>query len=124
MRKYLEYAWPVIGLAAVVFSFWLLYRELKIISASAVLDAILAIPPRHWIGAIGATVVAYGALAWYDRIALLHLGRRLPVRSLLSKSVPNKKLQQRALISPTRNPYTWLDRSPHSGQPAGGFPES
>jgi glycosyltransferase 2 family protein len=86
MRKYLEYAWPVIGLAAVVFSFWLLYRELKIISASAVLDAFLAIPLRHWIGAIGATVVAYGALAWYDRIALLHLGRRLPwtVISLVS----------------------------------------
>jgi uncharacterized membrane protein YbhN (UPF0104 family) len=86
MRKYLEYAWPVIGLAAVVFSFWLLYRELKIISASAVLDAILAIPVRHWIGAVVATIVAYGALAWYDRIALLHLGRKLPwgVISLVS----------------------------------------
>ena len=33
MSKKLEYVWPVIGLAAVVFSGWLLYHELKGLSA-------------------------------------------------------------------------------------------
>jgi uncharacterized membrane protein YbhN (UPF0104 family) len=86
MKKALEYVWPVVGLAAVAFSFWLLYRELKGISASEVLDSVAAISLHRWLLAIAATVLAYGALAWYDRIALLHLGRKLswPVISLVS----------------------------------------
>ncbi len=77
MKKKLEYVWPVIGLAAVVFSAWLLYRELKDISASEVFDSIAAIQLKHWLLAGLSTIVAYGALAWYDRIALLHLGKKL-----------------------------------------------
>lgn len=86
MKKHLEYVWPVIGLGAVVFSCWLLYRELTGISASDVADALLAIPAWSWVGAIAATIVAYAALAWYDRIALMHLGKVLPwpVISLVS----------------------------------------
>src|SRR5947209_2373061 len=80
MKKNLEYVWPIIGLAAVAFSFWLLYRELRSISASDVMDAIRSIGPLHWLGAIAATITAYAALAWYDRIALLHLSRKLPWR--------------------------------------------
>ena len=77
MKKTLEYVWPVIGLLAVVFSFWLLYRELKDISASEVMASVAAIPFHRWVFAVVATFLAYGALAWYDRIALLHLGRKL-----------------------------------------------
>lgn len=77
MKKTLEYVWPVIGLLAVVFSFWLLYRELKDISASEVMASVAAIPFHRWLLAVAATILAYGALAWYDRIALLHLGRKL-----------------------------------------------
>jgi uncharacterized membrane protein YbhN (UPF0104 family) len=77
MSKKLEYVWPVIGLAAVVFSGWLLYHELKGLSAKDVLDSLAAIPPQRYALAFGATLVAYAALAWYDRIALMHLGHRL-----------------------------------------------
>ena len=34
----------------------------------------------HWALAVAATALAYAALAWYDQIALLHLGRRLSWR--------------------------------------------
>lgn len=78
MKKYLDYIWPVIGLAAVIFAGWLLYRELSDISLAEVSGAIAAIPLRNWAGAIACTFVAYAALAWYDRIALLHLGKHLP----------------------------------------------
>ena len=77
MKKKLEYVWPVIGLAAVVFSFWLLYKELKGISANDVWASLGNISIGQWGLSILATFVAYGALAWYDRIALLHLGRKV-----------------------------------------------
>lgn len=77
MKKLMDYAWPLIGLAAVVFSGWLLYKELKGLSAAEVWTALSAISGHSWLMAIGSTVVAYAALAWYDRIALLHLGHKL-----------------------------------------------
>ena len=70
--------WPVIGLAAVCFSVWLLVRELRGLSFAEVETAIAAISPTGWLFAILSTIVAYCALAWYDRIALAHLGFRLP----------------------------------------------
>ena len=73
----MDYLWPLIGLAAVVFSGWLLYKELKGLSAAEVLAALGAISWHSWLLAIGSTLVAYAALAWYDRIALLHLGHKL-----------------------------------------------
>ncbi|MBB3810777.1 lysylphosphatidylglycerol synthase transmembrane domain-containing protein [Pseudochelatococcus contaminans] len=77
MKKKLEYVWPVIGLAAVVFSFWLLYKELKGISADDVWVSLTNISSVQWLLCVLATFVAYAALAWYDRIALLHLGRKI-----------------------------------------------
>lgn len=77
MKKKLEYVWPVVGLLAVVFSFWLLYKELKGISASDLIDSLSAITLKHWGLAALSTIVAYAALAWYDRIALLHLGKKM-----------------------------------------------
>jgi uncharacterized membrane protein YbhN (UPF0104 family) len=74
MRKKLEYIWPVVGLLAVVFSFWLLYHELRWLSAQDIVDSLYAITPRQYLFAFLSTIVAYWALAWYDRIALLHLG--------------------------------------------------
>lgn len=74
MRKKLEYIWPVVGLLAVVFSFWLLYHELRLLSAQDIVDSLYAITPRQYLFAFLSTIVAYWALAWYDRIALLHLG--------------------------------------------------
>lgn len=77
MKRILDYGWPLVGLCAVAFSGWLLFREIRHLSASDILDSIAVIPLTHWMLAIGSTLVAYAALAWYDRIALLHLERPL-----------------------------------------------
>ncbi len=76
MKKISEFIWPLISLAAIVVSGYFLYQELKTTSLSAIWAAILAIPPHRILLAALSTLVAYAALAWYDRIALLHLGVR------------------------------------------------
>jgi uncharacterized membrane protein YbhN (UPF0104 family) len=75
--KVRKYIWPVVGLAAVVFSIWLLYHELRGLSIDELWDSLMAISGRDWLLAIIATLVAYGALAAYDHLALLHLHRRV-----------------------------------------------
>src|SRR5690606_37622505 len=70
--------WPFIGLCAVVYSAWLLYHELRGISIEDVGDGLSAIPLHRWLLAGLSTLLAYMALAGYDHIALLHLGRRVP----------------------------------------------
>ncbi len=77
VKRYLNYLWPVIGLGAVAFSLWLLVRELRGLSLAEVEAAFGAISGGRWVLAIASTLVAYMALAWYDRIALLHLGFKL-----------------------------------------------
>lgn len=74
MKNVREFIWPAIGLGAVVVSGWLLYRELRGISLADLEASLYAIPPERYLFSGLATLVAYGALAWYDRIALLHLG--------------------------------------------------
>jgi glycosyltransferase 2 family protein len=69
-----DYLWPVIGLVAVALSGWLLFREIHHLSWADVKAALAAIPAHRWGLALAATMLAYGALAWYDRIGLLHLG--------------------------------------------------
>ena len=75
--KLKDYIWPVIGLAAVAVSAWLLYRELRSISLEDVIHSLYAIPTHRWILAALASLLAYAALAGYDRIALLHLRRKI-----------------------------------------------
>ncbi|TIS77305.1 MAG: UPF0104 family protein, partial [Mesorhizobium sp.] len=72
-----RYFWPVIGVAAVVFSLWLLIHELRGISLDDVWAGIVAIPPRAWVLAALSSVVAYASLAGYDHIALLHIGKKV-----------------------------------------------
>ena len=76
MKKLGEFIWPLIGLGAVAVSGWLLYRELRGISLAEIEGSLAAIPPHRFLLAALSTLVAYAALAWYDRIALLHLGVR------------------------------------------------
>jgi len=76
MKGKLEYVWPAVGLAAVVFSCWLLWRELHAVSLADIKASLAAIRPHEYLLAFLSTLVAYAALAWYDRIALLHLGVR------------------------------------------------
>ena len=97
MKRYLDYLWPIIGLVAVVWSVDLLWDKLKAeagtdsaieallenaglwesvkIIAHRIGHKIAVIPHEAFFHAALATLVAYAALAWYDRIALLHLHR-------------------------------------------------
>jgi hypothetical protein len=80
MKRVQDVAWPVIGLTAVAVSSWLLFRELHGLSYASLRDAFASISPGRWLAAIASTSLAYAALAWYDQIALRHLGRRLSWR--------------------------------------------
>lgn len=76
--KFKTYIWPTIGLCAVAFCIWLLYRDLRGMSLTDVMDSLQAISGLQWVLAAGGAVAAYAALAGYDRIALIHLGKPLP----------------------------------------------
>jgi uncharacterized membrane protein YbhN (UPF0104 family) len=95
MKRYLDYIWPIVGLVAVIWSVDLLWEKLKAealtneavsarleqaglwesirIVAAGIGEKIALIPPDAFLHATLATLVAYAALAWYDRIALVHL---------------------------------------------------
>lgn len=77
MMKRSDWIWTLIGLAAVVFSCYLLYREIHTISLDELTDSLHAIRAHNWLMAAGATLGAYVALAWYDRIAIAHLGKKI-----------------------------------------------
>ncbi|MGY2047914.1 lysylphosphatidylglycerol synthase domain-containing protein [Methylobacterium sp. JK268] len=74
MKKLSDFLWPLVGLAAVVVSIYLLWHQLKGLSIADVEASLRAIPLHRYALAGLSTLVAYMALAWYDRIALLHLG--------------------------------------------------
>ena len=77
MKRYLDYVWPIVGLIAVVVSVSLLVKDFRGDAVGTqVWTQLKAITPGHYAMAVLATVLAYTALAWYDRIALLHLGIR------------------------------------------------
>ena len=77
MKRLLDFFWPLLGFAAVAVSLWLLHREFKGEAVGPeVWEHLKSISPAHYLLAIQSTLVAYAALAWYDRIALLHLGVR------------------------------------------------
>ncbi len=97
MKRYLDYLWPIVGLIAVIWSVDLLWEKLKAeagtdaavqalldrgslwqnikIIAAGIGQKIALISPEAFLHAALATLVAYAALAWYDRIALIHLGK-------------------------------------------------
>jgi len=72
-----KYLWPVVGAATIAVCGWLLYKELRGLSLDDVWDSLTAISGLHWLLAALSTLVAYAALAGYDRIALMHLGRNV-----------------------------------------------
>src|SRR4029077_3741185 len=75
MKRILDFVWPLMGLAAVAVSLWLLNREFKGEAVGPdVWHYLKSISPGRYLLVVLSTLVAYAALAWYDRIALLHLG--------------------------------------------------
>jgi glycosyltransferase 2 family protein len=79
-HRLIERLWPVVGVGAVVLCGWILFREVRHLSWADVAAALDDIPAHRWLLAFLSTAVAYAALAWYDRIALTHLGFRLSWR--------------------------------------------
>ncbi|MCA1490043.1 lysylphosphatidylglycerol synthase transmembrane domain-containing protein [Sinorhizobium alkalisoli] len=77
MKRVQRYFWPVVGLAAILLSVNALYHELRGLSLDAFIASFQAISLRSWLLAIGSTLIAYAALALYDRLALDHLGHRI-----------------------------------------------
>lgn len=75
METIKKYIWPFIGLCAVVFSFYLLWREFQGSTLNDVWNALGRVGRLDFFLAFLATLGAYAALAGYDRIALLHLNR-------------------------------------------------
>jgi uncharacterized membrane protein YbhN (UPF0104 family) len=70
-------AWTIFGIGAVAVSCFILYREFRRLSFAEVADSLAAIDFHHWALAVAATLAAYAALAWYDRIAIAHLDKRI-----------------------------------------------
>lgn len=60
-----------------MFSLWALYHELRGLSFDAFMSSLIAIPLHSWVLCVLSTVVAYAALAGYDRLALEHLGHKI-----------------------------------------------
>jgi len=77
MKTVRKFAWPVVGLAAILFSLYGLYHELHGLSADDFLTSLQAVSLKSWILAGGATLAAYAALAAYDHLALEHLGHKI-----------------------------------------------
>ncbi len=72
-----KYLWPAVGGLTIALSAWLLYKELRGLSLDDLWGSLAAIPDTHWCLAAASSLVAYWALAGYDRIALMHLGRKI-----------------------------------------------
>lgn len=70
--------WSLVGLAAVMLSGHLLYQELHNLSLAELNSSFTNISLSHWLLAGLATLGAYAALAWYDRIACAYLGQKIP----------------------------------------------
>lgn len=95
MKRIKDFFWPLVGLVAVGWSLHILYEKLRIEAAAAPAVAkalenagffqslkiiageighkLAAIPHSGYLFALLSTLGAYWALAWYDRIALIHL---------------------------------------------------
>jgi glycosyltransferase 2 family protein len=72
-----KYLWPVVGGLTIALSAWLLYKELRGLSLDDLWDSLAAIEVEHWLLAAASSLLAYAALAGYDRIALMHLGKKI-----------------------------------------------
>lgn len=75
--KIKQLIWPLIGILAMLVSIRILYIKLSAISFSDVLERLSNLDAQHWFLACACSLLAYAALAGYDRIALQHLGHKI-----------------------------------------------
>jgi uncharacterized membrane protein YbhN (UPF0104 family) len=77
MSKHGHWLWPLVGLLVAALCVFLLVRELWSLNPADVWRSLQHVRPLHWLGAFGGVLLAYAALAGYDRIALQHIDRHL-----------------------------------------------
>lgn len=75
--KIKQFIWPLIGILAMLISIRILYIKLSAISFGDVLERLSDLNAQHWLLACLCSLLAYAALAGYDRIALQHLGHKI-----------------------------------------------
>ncbi|WP_019222510.1 lysylphosphatidylglycerol synthase transmembrane domain-containing protein [Bartonella rattaustraliani] len=75
--KIKQFIWPFIGILAMLVSIRILYIKLSAISFHDVLERLSNLSAQHWLLACLCSLLAYAALAGYDRIALQHLGHKI-----------------------------------------------
>ncbi|WP_330167474.1 YbhN family protein [Bartonella grahamii] len=75
--KIKQFIWPLIGILAMLISIRILYIKLSAISFEDVLERLSDLNAQHWLLACLCSLLAYAALAGYDRIALQHLGHKI-----------------------------------------------
>ncbi|PIT69784.1 lysylphosphatidylglycerol synthase transmembrane domain-containing protein [Bartonella tribocorum] len=75
--KIKQFIWPLIGILAMLISIRILYIKLSAISFEDVLGRLSDLDAQHWLLACLCSLLAYAALAGYDRIALQHLGHKI-----------------------------------------------
>nr|WP_209736928.1 YbhN family protein [Aureimonas populi] len=84
--KIKDYLWPVIGLLAVILSSWILYHEVRELSLEDILVSFQAIGATQWALSCLAAVAAYTMLAFYDKLALMHVDRQVSFPFVLATS--------------------------------------
>ncbi|WP_375665701.1 YbhN family protein [Bartonella sp. TT121SHDZB] len=75
--KIKQFIWPLIGIVVMLISIRILYIKLSAISFGDVLERLSNLNAQHWLLACLCSLLAYAALAGYDRIALQHLGHKI-----------------------------------------------
>ncbi len=70
----------VLGLVLLACAVFVVQREFRHLSFAQVRAGLHAIPPRALLASAGCTLLAYCVLTFYDRLATVQLGHRLPLR--------------------------------------------
>ncbi|MDR1827907.1 MAG: lysylphosphatidylglycerol synthase domain-containing protein [Methylobacteriaceae bacterium] len=73
MKTVKRVVWPLVAATALSLALYFLYQKLHGLTWQEFENDLRSIPPHHYGLALFSTCVAYFALAWYDRLALIHL---------------------------------------------------
>ncbi len=68
---------PLLGLVLLAAAIYAVQKEFRHLSLSAIRDGMLRIPGRSLLAAAGFTLLSYTVVSFYDRLATIHVGRRL-----------------------------------------------